>query len=325
MKGSFLRLLSVVFLLAAASAINAQTIYDLKGRVYGPDTKPLANVLVVLENNARALIGQDTTNTDGLYEFAGIVAGTYYLSVKPDETRYQAIFQRVELINTSVHGSSSSLETVDFTLKLVTRSNSAPETIFVQAVPPKAEKEYLAAIKDLTKGNREVAANQLRKAIEIFPTYFFALQQLGALLVEQEKYEDAIDPLKKAIQVNARSAGAHLALGMALLNLDRLTDAITELRVARQLDSKSFRASLSLGIALMRSGDPDSAEQAFRDALALGGNEARSAHLYLASLYDKRKQYQKAITELETYLTENPRATNANNIKEAIKKLKAKM
>ncbi len=74
----------------------------------------------------------------------------------------------------------------------------------------------------------------------------------------------------------------------------------------------------------MDSGDFDAAEKSLKDALTLGGNEARAAHLYLASLYDKRKQYDLAIKELETYLSENPKAANANSVKEAIKKLKAK-
>jgi len=323
-----MRLLFLLILISlsigATQAVGAQTVYDLKGKVYGPDGKPMPNVLVTLENNARARIGQETTNSDGRYEFADIAAGTYYITVKPDESRYQPAFQTIELLNTSIGGRSFTTETVDFTLKATSRPSAAPGTVFAQPVPPEAEKQYLAAIKSLNKGDRDHAISGLRKAIEIFPTYFYALAQLGAVFVEEQKYEEALEPLKKAITINPKAGQSHLALGIALINLDRPADAISELTLAHQIDSKSFRADLYLGMAQLAMEQYDTAEKSLKDALAIGGVEARSAHLYLASLYDKRKQYQLAINELETYLKENPKAANANSIKEAIKKLKAK-
>ncbi len=63
-----------------------------------------------------------------------------------------------------------------------------------------------------------------------------------------------------------------------------------------------------------------------KDAYAIGGpKQASSAHLYLASIYNIRKEYQKAIDELEAYLKETPKAPNAPRIREAITKLKAKL
>jgi outer membrane protein assembly factor BamD (BamD/ComL family) len=63
-----------------------------------------------------------------------------------------------------------------------------------------------------------------------------------------------------------------------------------------------------------------------KEAYSIGGpNQARTAHLYLASIYSTRKEYRKAIAELETYLHENPKAPNASQIQEAITKMKAKL
>lgn len=113
---------------------------------------------------------------------------------------------------------------------------------------------------------------------------------------------------------------------MAYVNLDRPKEAIQELNAARTLDPKMFSAHLYLGMALMSTGDLDAAERSLKQALALGGSTAaRAAHLYLASIYNTRKQYQMAVDQLETYLRENPKANNAANIKEAIKKLRAKL
>lgn len=158
-------LFAAFFLIGAEQTLVAQTVYEVKGKVYGPDSNPIPNVLVTLESNARAQIGQDATNADGRYEFNGIVAGTYYISVKPDETKFQAVFQRIELINTTVGGRSSSSETVDFALTYAPRRDQTVGTVYAQTVPPESEKEYLSAVKSLTKGDKEQATKQLAKAI----------------------------------------------------------------------------------------------------------------------------------------------------------------
>lgn len=312
--------------LGGLSAARAQTVYELRGRIYGPNAKPISNVLVTLENNSRAQIAQDITSADGRYEFSGIVAGIYFIGVKPDENLFQSVLQRIELINAAVGARSASTETIDFTLKYAPRTEPSTGTVFAQTIPADAEKAYLEAMKDLTKGNKDEAIKLLHRATEIFPTYFLALQETGLLLVEQTKYDKSLEPLGKAIAINPRATQSHLALGMAYLNLDQISSAVKELTIARNLDPKSFTASLYLGIALINTGDLAAAETRLQEALALGGPvQARSAHLYLGSIYNMRKEYQRAITELETYLRENPKAGNAANVREAISKIKAKL
>jgi len=230
-------------------------------------------------------------------------------------------------MDTSRGGSSMSSERVDFTLRTSARrvESASAGNLFAQSVPPEAEKEYLLAMKSSGKGDKDDALQHLAKAIEVFPTYFLALQQQGLLYVELAKQKEAIETLTNAIKINPKSAEAHLGLGMAYVGLDQLQAAIAELNISRSLDPRLFRTYLYLGMAFIGIQDLDAAEQSLKQAYTLGGPaDGRAAHLYLASIYDKRKQYQKAINELETYLRENPKATNASKIKEAIQKLKAK-
>ena len=308
------------------AAAHAQTIYKVEGVIYGPDSRPVVNVLVSLENNARAQVGQEVTNTDGRYQFIGIVAGVYYLVVKPDETQYHRIIQQLELINTSVGGNSISTERLDFTLKPKSRASAAaPGAVFLQSVPPEAEQQYQSGLKTLKKGDKEQATEQFLKAVQVFPDYFLALQQLGLVYVELGKYQQALEPLTRAVKINPKSPESYLALGMAHVNLDQLKPAVEELKQAVALDSRLFRAYLFLGMAFIGLDELEAAEQNFKQAYSLGGPvQARAVHLYLASIYDKRKQYDKAINELETYVKENPKAPNTPKIQEAIHKLKAK-
>jgi tetratricopeptide (TPR) repeat protein len=326
MKFKGVPLLTIVLLLCAAPVCLGQTVYELEGTVYGPDGKVLANVVMSLQNHAGVQIDQDITKTDGRYRFAGVIAGTYYLSAKPPDRTVQTVVQKIELINSGVNISNFSKERFDFTLKSATTPLSIPATVFAQVVPPEAEKIYRTAVASISKGEMDAAARDLKKAIDIFPTYFLALQQLGLLYIDLEKDEQAIDPLTKAIKVNAKAANSHLGLGMAYVNLDRLEKAVPELNTAITLDPRLFRAHLFLGMAFITLGKLDEAEKLLKQAYSIGGpKQASAARLYLTSIYNTRKDYQKAIDELEGYLKENPKAPNAANIQQAIGKLKAKL
>ena len=313
-------------LLAAAVTHEAQTIYEVEGTVYGPDGKAIPNVTMSLQNHAGVQIDQDITKSDGRYRFAGVVAGTYYLSIKPAETTIQSLVQRIELINSGVSITNSSRERFDFTLKSISNPQSVTGVVFAQAVPPDAEKLYLEAMSAIAKADKNSALTALKKAIQIFPTYFAGLEQLGLLYIELEKDEQAIEPLTKAIQINSKAARAHLGLGMAYVNLDKLKQAVPELNAALALDPRLFRAHLFLGMSFITLGKLDDAEKSLKQAYALGGpKQASAAHLYLSSIYNTRKEYRKAIDELEAYLKENPKAPNAPRIQEAISKLKSKL
>ena len=315
------------FLLGTRSA-SAQTVYEVEGTVYGPDSKTIANVTVTLQNHAGAQIDQDITKNDGRYRFAGVIAGTYYISVKAAEPGLQQLLQKIELINTGRSVTNYSKERFDFSLNRTAAAERSPVvgTVFAQVVPPDAEKEYLSAVTYISKGEREAAVVKLNRAIQLFPTYFLALQQLGLVYIDTEKDQQAIGPLEKSLEVNPRSAQSHLGLGMAYVNLDRPKEAIKELNEALALDRREFRSYLYLGMALINTGKLDEAEKSFKEAYSIGGpTQARTAHLYLASIYSTRKEYQKAIAELETYLRENPKTPNASKIQEAIAKMKAKL
>ena len=312
----------------SARIVDAQTVYEVEGTVYGPDSKAMANVTVTLQNHAGAQIDQDITKSDGRYRFAGVLAGTYYVSVKPPEPGLQPLLQRIELINTGINVTNYSKERFDFSLSRKPGSERPPVvgTVFAQVVPAAAEKEYLSAAGNIAKGEREAAIVKLNRAIQLFPTYFVALQQLGFLYIDTEKDRQALEPLRKSLEVYPKSAQSHLGLGMAYVNLDQPEEAIKELNAALTLDRREFRCYLYLGIALINTGKLDQAEKWLKEAYVIGGStQARTAHLYLASIYSTRKEYRKAIAELETYLRENPKAPNASKIREAIAKMKAKL
>ena len=310
-----------------APAARAQSFYDIEGNVYGPDRKPAERVAVYLEDVSRARINQTITDSDGRYRFSRVAAGTYHVVADPNSKVLQRAVHRVELINTVRGGSNQGYERVDLMLGAAARRpDAAPGTLFAQTVPPAAEAEYEGAVQSLAKRDKERGVGRLRRALEIFPDYFLALQHLGLFYVEEEKYAEAVSPLQRALKVNPKASQSHVALGIVYVNTDQPELAAESLGRALALDAASFQGNFYLGIALLNLGRLDEAEKSLRKAYELGGKErAASARLYLASIHTKRGQTRQAIRELEDYLRDSPQAKNASNVRQAIKQLKAKL
>lgn len=306
---------------------QGQTFYEIEGVVEGPDSTPLGGVTVLLEDLTRARVGQAITNSDGRYRFNRVAAGTYFIVARPTTNEFRTAVRRVELLETTRVGSSSSNERVDIALEAMPRR---PEfglgTLFAQDVPPKATERFERALEKLAKKKTDEAITDLNQALEIFPNYFMASLQLGLTYIEIEDYQRAIPPLVKALEVNEKSGPAYLALGIASLNLGRADLALDALQRARPFEEKSFRVHFYLGLTFLELNRLDEAESALKLAYQLGGpQKAASANLYLASVYTKRNQNRQAIDALESYLRDSPKAANAAKVKEAIVNLKAKL
>lgn len=320
---------SLCSLLIASSVmqVQAQSFYELEGVIYGPDSTPLRGIAVFLEDQTRARIGQSITDSDGEYRFSRVVAGVYYIVVKPNDKQFQSAVHRVELINTARIGSNSSTERIDLTLTSLARPvETSSRTVFAQDVPPSAVAEYQRATDSLAKKDSDLAIKHLNAALIIFPDYFMAAQQLGLLHVENEQYQKAIAPLVKAIEINSDAGPSYLALGIASLRLGRADLAIDALERARRLDPKSFRVHFFLGLAFLDLNRLDEAERALKESYNLGGDsKVASARLHLAAIYSKQGKSLEAINELQAYLRDHPKAANAASVREAINKLKTKL
>src|SRR5262245_21575279 len=90
----------------------------------------------------------------------------------------------------------------------------------------------------------------------------------GTVLVLMKQYKEAEPELRSALERKEQTALGHYYLGIALVNLNRY----------------------------------DEAEKDLTRAVALGGDEVKEAHRYLAGIYNSRGDREHAIAELETYL-----------------------
>ncbi len=103
---------------------------------------------------------------------------------------------------------------------------------------------------------------------------------------------------------------AHNNLGTILIEQNRLSDAAAEFQRTLELKPDHTDAIASLGVIAQRRGDPVTAEQRYREALAAapaGSASIATAHARLAALYAAQNRPDNAIREYELAIAIAPR------------------
>lgn len=328
-------MLSVILLLSlVAQPLAPQNFFAIVGSVRDDEGHSVSSVRVSLEDENSMPIKTAFADSSGRFQFRGLRAGDYVVRVEPTGLPFEPVSIKVPLqsmTNSSINQSTTEDTTpLDITLRRKRSANRSAAVVFVQVVPPPAREEFNRGASVIDK-DPPLGILSLKKAIEIFPDYFDALELLGTKYVKvglSEKntaqFESAIPILTRALTVNNKAASSMYALGVAYLKINQLKESIEWLQNSIALDSVNPNAYLMLGLAYGGSGSLDQAETALKKAYEQGGSDAADAHLYLAGLYNKREKYGEASRELELYLKEAKGLKDKTQIKEMIAKLKAK-
>lgn len=273
---------------ALGQGAGSNTLYgDLKvdeSKVTG--LKPMSFEVVLTGRNLSA-IGHQTVARNGRYRFENLANGTYYISVRMDNSEVANV--RVTLLGGA--GTDSRISNdyrQDITLEWRPNSTKRDEkggvvsamkhyertppndTRFERAEKLLKDKEYSEAItllrkivstdqKDfeawtelgtayfLIKDSKESEKAYLQ-AVELEPTFILALLDLGKLRLEQKNFEGAIEILTKAAAVPPPSAEVNYFLGEAYLNLKKGSKAVAYMNEAIRIDPLG-KAEIHLRIA----------------------------------------------------------------------------
>lgn len=302
---------------------------SITGFVFNEARQPMTDTYVELLDDLYASKSRTKTNGTGMYSFRNLTDGQYIVKVLPYGTNYEEQSRSVSLINFSpLAGSGAVSEQVDFYLKAKKITNegplAAPGVIFAQEIPSNAKKLYEDGIEDLLNKKENEGFDKLKKALEIFPDYYYALDRLGREYVVRGYYQAAFVLFTKAIEVNPRSFSSTFGLGLSLYRLQEFDRAIKNLQRATEIDNKSVNGFLWLGISHLQKKDYTQAETALNKAKNLSNGESPDVHWQLARLYNDQNRFSESADALELYLKYKQGATDTEKIKETIKVLRQK-
>lgn len=119
------------------------------------------------------------------------------------------------------------------------------------------------------QGKREEATAEYCKAIVLDPKYALAHNNLGRVLYEQGKRGEATAEFRKAIELDPKLAMAHNNLGNMQLDVGKREEAAAEYRKAIELDAALGRPHAGLGLALFQQQRFSEARQSFQRSMDL--------------------------------------------------------
>jgi tetratricopeptide (TPR) repeat protein len=271
------------------------------------------------------MIAYTKTDGSGLFIFRAVPFGRFSVRVMPTNTDLAGQTQDIEVGSIGARGQ---LVPDNIQLDFYLRPRNAPKkvvtgVVVAQEVPDEAKKIYDAAVSDLEKNRTPEGIEGLKKAIEVFPDYYSALQRLGEEYSKQAMWADAYPVYKRAVSVNPRSFPSLHGLAYSAYFLGKYDEAADAASKAIVESKDTASAYFVLGVAQRNLKRFSDAEQSLLAAKKYDKGQTPDINWHLALLYTYNlKKYQQAADELELYLKELPGAPNADSVKKIIARLR---
>jgi Flp pilus assembly protein TadD len=115
-----------------------------------------------------------------------------------------------------------------------------------------------------------------RHTVDVNPNVAFAQNDLGGILLREDRVEEAIPHFEKAVSLEPGFSNAQNNLGLALVQRGNLGEAELHFRKAVEADSRYFKAYESLAAIYLRTNRLDAAIAALQTAVAIQPSEAKA-------------------------------------------------
>ena len=160
-------------------------------------------------------------------------------------------------------------------------------------------------------GKHEEAIEHFGAALRINPEYADAHLNLGTTLLQAGQIEGAIEHYQQTLRLNPNLAKTHYNLGIALEQTGRLDDAIERYNQALRIDPDYAVVHDRLGTALMEAGRLEDAIRHYEQALRIDPDYA-DAHNNLGGALLRLGKVQEAIEHLQQALRLAPGLSEAH-------------
>ena len=316
------------------SSTGTGGIHIIQGYIFFPSGRraDVGTIVVKLQSLQYAEL-QVVPDSSGAFTFSQLGPGSYTVIINAGndyELYSDSVFIESDL-NLSRMGirlpPNPQRHTVMAHLQLKMKASTKPGVLnaALAAVPEKARKLYERGLDEARSENPAKAANTLKEAVTLYPNFPLALNELGVQYLKLRQVNKAVEVLKEACRLSPDAAPARLNLGIALLETRQFPPAEEQLRESLKLNSSSATAHMYLGIALLRQKKFDEAEPELLAATQANAPQLGMANYYLGGLYWRKKDYNRAVEQLEKYLASTPNAPDAERVRATIKDFRSRI
>lgn len=155
-------------------------------------------------------------------------------------------------------------------------------------------------------GEDKKALALIENALEIKPDYADALTNYARILIDERRFQDALDAVRKSIDLQSASAPAWKVFGETLARSDSDPKiSIEAFQTAVKIEPKDAEAWHKLGIVCWRNGEPERAIEAFKKCVEIGANRWSNPLWHARTLASIDRPIE-AIKMLQDYLKDKP-------------------
>lgn len=299
-------LLSLVLSTASLSlaAPAASTKIDIDGEI--TTIRRMDRPVQVRLFSGEALVQETLADSRGRFRFRKVDPGQYVIRVKCDGYFGQDV--QVQAAETNPHVSIALQPTAD-----ETPLPPAFDPFRELDIPAPAKKEFNLGVREEQTGQCPKAVPHFQKAIAIYPQYGEAFTELARCQLQKKDVMAAEESFKKAIQFTP-AVYPTVNLATLYVSQNRLDEAQT--LVGRALTRNPTEGELYAAMARIyfAKGDAHNAELAGLEAHSRG-HQSPDVHLILASIYESQHKRAALLTQLTTYLDEDPHGTKSDQVR----------
>lgn len=279
------------------------------------------NIEVQLVATAGNVVNSYFTNSEGEVTFNTVAAGSYRFRIRGPgivDTTTDTFYlesnggNRMQWVHVKPEESK---DAVGSTQGMV----SAAEL----NVPDKAKKEFAKGNDALVAGDAKKALDHYNKAVQIYPRYGLAYNNIGAAYMQEHDTAHAQEAFAKAVEADPLLGSANANLARTKLLDKKPGEAIPFLERALSSDPKSAEFMFLMSKAQFDSGNFDQAINYALKVHAQDHQKYAAVHLLAGSAYESKNDLPDARTQYELFLKENPEAPQAAQVRAEVNRLNA--
>jgi tetratricopeptide (TPR) repeat protein len=213
---------------------------------------------------------------------------------------------------------------VPFHSSAQTQNSTYSVSVRELSIPAKALHAYEQGLDCLAKKDPAGSLPHFRRAISKYADYYEAYDKIGAADLRLSRDSEAEQAFRKSIELSGgRYAHPLLALGAILDDREKFAEAESITRKGLDLEPDSWTGNYYLGFALSGLNRLDEAEKYVREALRQKTNFPQ-AHLLLADIHRREKDYRSLVSDLDEYLKiapDGPASARAKALRDSAQRL----
>lgn len=188
--------------------------------------------------------------------------------------------------------------------------------------PGKARSEYDKGYKLLMQKDYKGAIDHLAIAISIYPDFVAAHNALGSAYLNLGQNDQARDQYAKAVLLDDHLPGSYLNLGCAQLALKDYHSAEESAQKASDMAPLDLQLATALTYAQFMNQDYSAVLETAQHVHAGKHKGAAMVHFFAAAAWDSQNDPQKAQSELQTLLREDPKSPAAQQAQNILAQIK---